>query len=450
MKKFISLLLIATFLIAIFAGCGAANNAPGTETQPDGVQTTASVESTEKVQEEPKVLRITSQSWIPSKYKLYEAVERFKKDHPGVEVTVNLIDNMDTSSYILQWSQGKTNADLCLGGIREYIDQYAAKGFLVDFNNDFYDDTLKKEDFIPTLLEMSSIEGKQYMLPLLGEIMYLVVNKNLMKAAGLTDEKGNVIPPKTWEELYDYARKTTVVKNGKAEQYGLGIDFQMDKMPYLFLASLQGTRGDIYTDDKLTLDFKSEEAKKLLTMWKKLVSDGYTPIGTFADPDANRTSFKSGNLAMHMTAASRWIEAGALLGSNNVTVMPIPGTENKGTVLYTEGVYIPKLSPAQNLAKQFIKEQIMQADFFSYNMNLYGKIPPLQNVYESALAPEWAGIKDAAGKVVISPLYREWPKLTDVWVVEFQKALTGKQSIEESLANVDKAVNAIDKTTGVE
>ena len=401
------------------------------------------------VSQPAKELRITTRSWIPGKYKLEAGAKQFEKDHPGIKVTINKIDNIDVTSYILQWSQGKTNCDLALGGSREQIVPYVAKDYLIDFEKDFFDEKVKKEDFIPSFFQLGNIEGTQYMIPFCGEVMFVCVNKTLMKKAGLVDDKGNITPPKTWDELYEYAKKATIVENGKVVQFGLGIDWDPGFMAYSYLSSLQGVRGNIYSDDKISIDFKSKEAKNLLTVWRKLVAEGYSPTSTFTDSEANRSAFKSGTMAMQISAASRWTEATALLGSNNVTIMPIPGTDTNGSLVYIHGAYIPKVSPAQGLAKQFIKEVLLNKDFQTYSMNLYGKMPPIRSPYENALFPQFNIVMSAANKAATNPLYKEFPKLDTAIQIEIQKALTGKQTVDEALANLDKVVSTIDKSSGV-
>lgn len=406
-------------------------------------------ETQKEVKEEAKELRIGAQAWMLGKFKIQEAAEQFEKDNPGVKVTINKVDNADTTSYILQWSQGNTNCDIALGGSREQAVQYAAKDFIINFDEGFYDDKIKKEDFFPSFLELGNIEGTQYMIPLMGEVMFLVVNKNLMKNAGLVDENGDVIPPKTWEELYEYAKRATIKEGGKTVQTGLSIDWGTNFMAYTYFACLQGLRGNLYEPDGKTIDFSSNEAKSLLEMWRKLVNDGYTPTDSFADMDAGRSNFKAGKVAMHISAHSRWVEAGDLLGAGNVTVLPIPGTDKNGTLSYIHGMVIPKVSPAQDLAKKFIKDRLLDKDFMQYTINKYGKMSPLNTHYQNLLASEWNIVVDATKKAATPPLYKDYARMDKSMQVEFQKCISGKQSVDDTLENMRKLMESIDLTTGL-
>lgn len=396
-----------------------------------------------------KVLRVSAQSWMLGKYKLQEAAEDFMVKHKGVQVTIGQVESADVTSYILQWSQGKTNCDLALGGSREQAVFYAAKDYIINFDKGFFDSKLKKEDFMPAFLELGNIEDTQYMIPMLGEVMFLVVNKNLLKKAGLADDKGNIKPPATWDELYEYAKKATIIDRGNTVQTGLSVDWGDNFMAYTYLACLQGLRGSIFEADKKTIDFTSKESKSLLSMWVKLVKDGYTPIDSFADRDAGRTNFKAGKVAMHLSAASRWVEAGDLLGAANVTVFPLPGADKNGTLCYIHGAVIPKLSKVQNLAKAFIKEELLNKDFQMYSVNKFGKMSPLKAHYKTAIAPEWKMVVDTTNKAITSPLYKDFTKLDKTMQVEIQKCITGKQSVDETATNLKRFIDSIDKTTGL-
>lgn len=394
-------------------------------------------------------LRISELAWMPGKYQLDDAAKRFEADHPGVKVVFTKLDTVDTTSNLLQWSQGKTSIDLALGGSRENIVPYAARGLIVPFDNGFFNDKVKRSDFIPSLLELGNIEGTQYMVPMMGEVMGLVVNKALLKKAGLADAKGNIKAPATWDELFEYAQKATVVENGKVVQTGLSIDWGANFMAYNFLVGIQGIQGTIYTADKKTLDVGGNAAKELLTFWQKLVKAGYTPTDSFSDVDAGRSNFKAGKVAMHITAASRWVEAQAILGKDNVTVLPIPGTDKFGSLAYIHGAVIPKLSPNQELAKAFIREQLLNKDFQLHSVNTFGKISPLVTHYDGSVAPEWKMVLDATQKAATSPLYKDFPKLDQYLQVELQKAITGRQTVDVTLANLTRFVAGIDKTTGL-
>lgn len=372
------------------------------------------------------------------------------KLHPGVTVVYNKVDTADVTTNMLQWSQGKTNCDIAIGGSREHAVQYAAKGYIIAFEDDFFTGDIAKDKFFPAFLELGNVDGTQYMVPTTGEVMFLVVNKDLLGKAGITDANGNVPPVGTWEELYEYAKAATIVEGGKTVQTGLTVDWSTPFMTYSYLSALQGVKGSIYEDDGKTIDFSSPEVTHLLEMWVKLVADGYTPTDTFADTEAGRSSFKAGTLAILMASASRWIECGENLGAENVSIIPIPGTAENGSLSYIHGAVIPNMSPNIELAKAFIKEELLGAEFQKPCIATYGKMSPIIDHYDDHMNdPDWKTVFDATNISVTTPLYKDFSRLDSQIMIELQKCISGTQSIPDTQKNLSDFIHSLDLSTGL-
>src|SRR5690606_41064454 len=90
-----------------------------------------------------------------------------------------------------------------------------------DFMKD--DTTLTEEDIkdiYPALIQFSSWRGTLYSLPMEATNLALLYNKDLFRKADLDPNK----PPKTWDELYRFAKKLSIDKNndGNFEQTEIG------------------------------------------------------------------------------------------------------------------------------------------------------------------------------------------------------------------------------------
>lgn len=437
LKKGLSVTLAAAMILSLSACSGGSNASP-------------SKDASQTAPDEKRELRVTSMATWLGKYDFDAAKADFEKKHPGVTVTYNKVDTADVTTNMLQWSQGKTSCDLAIGGSREHAVQYAARDYIIKFDDDFFTDDFSKDKFFPAFLELGNIEGTQYMIPMLGEVMFIVVNKDLMKKAGLADANGNIPPAKDWNELYEYAKKATIKENGRTTQTGLSIDWGVSFMTYSYLAALQGIKGNFYESDKKTIDFTSAESKGLLESWVKLVKDGYTPTDTFADDNAGRTNFKAGNVAMLMTSASRWIECGQDLGAENVGIIPIPGTDKNGSLVYIHGVVIPKVSPNIDLAKAFIKEELLSKTFQSGGLDKYGKMDPIISHYGDKMDnADWQTVVNATEKAATPPLYKDFSKLDLTIQTELQKCIKGDQPVDTTQQNLSKTINSLDLTTGL-
>lgn len=401
--------------------------------------------STAAMADEETELRVTVQAWMMGKYDFEGAKASFEENHPGVTVTYNQVDNVDVTTSMLEWSQGKTSCDIAIGGDRSQTVSYAANDYIVEFTEDnFFNDGFEKDKFYETFLENGNIEGKQFMIPMLGEVVGIVCNKDMMDEAGLLDENGEIIPATTWDELYDYAAKLT--KDG---QTGLGIDWGSNMMMYVYDACVNGLTGSLYGEDGTTINFSGDEIKGMLEIWKKLIDDGYTTTDVFADMDANRTQFKSGQLAMHLAPASRWIEAGEVLGSDSVGVMAVPGTDENGSLNYIHGIVIPKVSENQELAIQFIKEELLNDEFQQAAINSYGKMSPMKAHYENLENSYWPTVLSFTENAITAPLYKDMTKLDMYLQTEMQSYLTGAESVEDFQNAMTEYIGTLDLTTGM-
>lgn len=437
-RKAYSLALAAVMASSVLWGCGSSSSGSGTAAE-------KSSDSGTKEAGGQQTLRVTVQAWMMGKYDFERIAKEFEEENPGVKVVYNQVDNVDVTSSMLEWSQGKTNCDLALGGDRSETVPYAANDYVVEFTDEnFFNGDYTRDKFIDSFLESGNADGVQYMIPLLGEVLGCVVNIPMMEEAGYIAENGSVIAPADWNEMYEYAKNLT--KDG---QTGLAIDWGNNMAVKAYDACIMGTNASLYEADGNTLNFTAGPVKNMLQVWQDLVRDGYTTTDVFADADANRTNFKAGRVAMHIAPASRWIEAGELLGAENVGVMPIPGTDANGSVSYIHGAVIPKASENQELAIKFIQDKLLQEQFQTDSMNSYGKMSPMKAHYEELDNPYWPTVLDFTEKATTPPLYKDYTKLDTNMQIELQKMLSGDSTVDDFSANMSKFMTTIDLSTGM-
>ena len=449
----ISLLLAVMMVGLLFAGCAPSTTEPApapADTVTNDSNSDATVD-TAPVEVENRTLSITAQAWLYGKYDFDSLKEHFEANHPGVTVVYNQVDTADITSNMLQWSQGKTDCDIAIGGDRAQIISYAANDYIVEFTDEnFFNGEFTRDKFYDAFMECGNIEGKQYQIPLSCEGYGITVNVDMFREAGLVDENGKIIPAKTWDELYEYARKLTKVdSDGKVTQTGLCFDWGTNIMEQMFYACLQSYKGTFYEEDGKTVDFTSEGATYMLNFWRNLVKDGYTSIDTFADGDAARTSFKAGALAMHATTTGRWIEAQGILGADSVSIMPFPGAEDNGGWAIIHGIVIPKASQNQDLAIAFIKEELLSDDFLVNTLNTYGKMSPMKKHYENLEDEDWPVVLDIIANAETAPLYKDYSKLVTFLTSEMQNMLVGNTSIEDCQKNLKNYIGTLDLSTGM-
>ena len=147
-----------------------------------------------------------------------------------------------------------------------------------------------------------SIDGKTYCLPKTTTTYGLIYNKQMFKDAGLVDENGEPTPPKTLDELREYAK---ILTDESKRQYGIifpgkfGAWYSDDVMK---MASASCGFVDGYNPATGKFDFSAQGAVMKTIMGVK--ADGsYYPGVENLDNDPARARFGDGGIGMK-TAAS--------------------------------------------------------------------------------------------------------------------------------------------------
>lgn len=404
-KVLVMVLVIAIALTSVFAG-------GSSETTP--------------VSGKKKTITIAAESWQINKIFLEHAAEEFEAAHPDVNVEiVTIADQTKLSNYILDWSKGSTDVDLVFldGGI--YSVEYASKGLIYDFDKDlnFFGD-YPATNFTSGSLETGFVSGGQYCLPAIYEVYGVSINKAMFKEAGLVDEEGNPLPIKTWDDFYNYAEKLTKKDaNGTVTQVGASIQFG-NNLNVILGTAIYAEFGNAYKEDGVTYNVDNEYVTHMIETWQKGIQNGYYSKSTFVDNAGGRNGFKAGQIAMCYEAAGRWMEAVAVVGEENLALVPVPG-EYGGTACFGCQMVIPKASKNADLVCQFIKEAIY-GEYSQVNaFTSYGKMSVIQKYFDEALesTPIWKGISDSMSKAKPLVEYKESQKFLNGLNQVFQSGL---------------------------
>ena len=75
--------------------------------------------------------------------------------------------------------------------------------------DDYYPWSVREASYSPPL---SGQPPRMYGIPLSADIRLMFINNDVFRQAGLVDAKGNVTPPKNWDELRAYGKKLTLFR----------------------------------------------------------------------------------------------------------------------------------------------------------------------------------------------------------------------------------------------
>jgi multiple sugar transport system substrate-binding protein len=135
--------------------------------------------------------------------------------HPNIKVVTE--GNKD-NTMILTAMSGGDSPDLVMSGSSEAITLWASQGAIMDLTPAIEPVKAQLEsEMVPAGLQWVMFNGKYYGLPFVNYNWGLFYNKDLFTAAGLDPNS----PPKTLDELKEYAQKLTKVDaNGNITQLG--------------------------------------------------------------------------------------------------------------------------------------------------------------------------------------------------------------------------------------
>ena len=185
--------------------------------------------------------------------------------------------------------------DLFNGGT---MSKYAELGYITPYEDIPGGDKLieKYKDFLMYGRHIHT-DGKTYYLPKTATTYGLIYNKDMFREAGIVDENGEPTPPETLEQLREYAKKLTNVKERKYGYIIAGKTSLIYADDVMKMSSATSGYADGYNPKTGALDF-SHEAPALTTMLG-IKEDGSCYPGTEStDNDQARARFATGDIGM--------------------------------------------------------------------------------------------------------------------------------------------------------
>jgi sn-glycerol 3-phosphate transport system substrate-binding protein len=262
---------------------------------------------------------------------------------------------------------------------------------------DFIDrDQFDMSDFEPAVVNYYKVTDKLYSMPFNASSAILYYNKDAFKEAGLDPNT----PPKTFDEVTDYAKKLTK-GSGNDKRYGFGVSIY----GWLF-EQWMAVSGGLFADTgngregKATkVVFNDDKGKAIVDFWKTGVDGGwfFNPGQAPTGNDLAAQSFEAGKVAMYVESTARLrghITNTAGKFEVGTAFYPRPNTPSTdgGNIIGGASVYVMKSRPAaeQQAAWEFVKyiaspavQSQWQADTGYYAIR--------KSAYNEPPSKEWAG-----------------------------------------------------------
>lgn len=299
--KAIALLMSAVCTIGLLAGCGnkqSANSTPVSSEPTSKVSEAAAPSKAEETKEEAAPVDVTTISWWSGDSHNKELMEQLVNDfnntvgkEKGIAIDYKVIGGDSAAQATELALQSGVGPDLFTKGSMKTM---AEEGIILALEDLSGGDELlaRYEGKIPSGFISG---GKTYRVPITATTRALIYNKDMFVEAGLVDENGEATPPKTYDELREYAQ---ILTDESSRKYGIiwpikwGGWYSSDIADAVFQAKVSS-----FNYETGTYDYSG--MKPVLECFAGMYADGSVyPGADSVDNDSARALFAEGVIGM--------------------------------------------------------------------------------------------------------------------------------------------------------
>lgn len=361
---------------------------------------------------------------------LNKIVKAFEADNPDIKVKVETIPYDSYFTKLQTALAGGTAGDSFELNYENFV-TYAENGSLATLSD------VDSSAYKPSLLDAYNHDGTQYGLPESFSDVVLFFNKDLFDKAGVATPTSDW----TWADEQAAAEKLT---NAKPGVWG---DYQPISF-FEFYKALAQSGGSFFNEDGSAAAFNSPEgieaANWLVGKSGKTMPTEAQGAGT---PDFDTNLFKTGKLAMWHSGI--WQFSALEDAKIDWDIAVEPGNTQKASAMFANGVVVNAASEHQEAAQKWLSYLTGSSTAAQTRLDSSWELPPVAD--ESLLAPylnqpkpaNRAAVTEALDSVALPPVIAREAELQDAITKELGNAAAGRKSVEQALADAEKAVNAL-------
>jgi multiple sugar transport system substrate-binding protein len=365
---------------------------------------------------------------------LYLYIDKFNQSQDKINIEAKFIPFAEFKRQLTVALVGGTPPDCVLVDNPDFA-AYIDMGAFEALDDRIADWEYGKDDFYPGPWASATWEGKQYGIPFETNTLVLFYNVDMFKKAGLDPDK----PPKTWEELNQYAKKLT--KDGV---YGISVcAVASEEGTFQWLPFLQQNGGNVFNLD-------SPEAVEALQLWVDWVENGYVSkeILNMDQWSGVRPQFQNENAAMMVNGPWCIVPIRDEVPNLNWRLAVLPGRVKQASAMGGVNIGIVKGAKNADAAWEYIK-WLYRPEAIAEFWQKFGTLPLMPEIAKSA--PYWKG--DPVYEVLLEQMkyaaprgpHPRWPEISAAIYTAIQEALTGVKTSEQALADAAKKVADIIK-----
>lgn len=287
-RRILAGLAATVMLMGVLAGCGGSG---GVGAKPKTDPAPAPTGGGEKV---------TIEYWqynYQSKTELMDQlIKEFQDKNPNIEVkhvTFPYEQYNEKVAATVSGGRGPDVINLYYGWLPKYVDS----GYLQPLPESAFPASQIEKEFYP-LVKAAQMDGKYYVLPTAVRTLALLYNKDEFAKVGLKE------PPRTWDELVEYAKLMTKRDaTGKVEQLGFYFNTGGQGHNWFREVLVRQTGGVPLSPDNKQVKWNSPEGQKAFQWWVELQTKH--KVGEIGFMTDDVTAFKAGKAAMNIDGSFR-------------------------------------------------------------------------------------------------------------------------------------------------
>ncbi len=300
-----------------------------------------------------------------------------------------------------------------------------------------------KQDIFPSLIKLSSFQGKVWSLPWMTNNTAMQINLDAFQKAGVPIPSQDPTKTWTWDEFAQACKLITQ----KAGMKGFAMNNKVAGWDAWLFHAWLGTNGGTFLSDSGDPLFNGPEGVETMTFLQGLVNNGYT---VFNDAGYDNSPWFAGKAAITTNGPWNFPDLSAFT-KFKFTVVPYPVNKQPATNTGGDQLFIFNNSP-QKVAYSFDYAAYMLSTDFQVKFNIQsGNLPVTKSAtqaadYQSHLQ-QYPFLNGWVNAVPYGVARSSLPQSGDAQTAFGQKAwdpiIVQQANVQQSLANAAAAVTAL-------
>ena len=379
---------------------------------------------------------VWDQNQVPA---LKQVIANFEKTNKNIKVKIQVTPYDQYFTKLQAAATGGAAPDVFwMNGPNFQL--YASNGVLAPISDQIKKDGLDTSVYPKSLVDLYSLDGKQYALPKDFDTIGLWYNKKLFDDAGVKYPDATW----TWTDLQDAAAKLTNKSKGI-----YGIPASLEGQQNFYNTILQAG-GHVLSADGKSSGYDDPATIKGLSFWTDLIKSGSSPSLKQMTDTLPLQWFESGKAAMFYGGSWNVIEFKKNeYTADKIDVAPLPKGEKQGVVIHGLGNVISAKTKHSDAAWQFVKYLMEPAQNVEIVLSGGGRPALRSSVLDNdRLMKEMKAHKCFAPFIKSAEPWKQpanyrWAEFNATVLQVFADLWLGKQTVDQAIADAKPKFQAI-------